>query len=119
MRRTAVRKLWLPVLSLGCMAFAVLHVVRASQEGPEVEPPVEPARSPFNATVAGAGMVEAETENIAVGSPLPGVVTKVRVRVGDVAESGQPLFELDDRALRAELAFREAALAVHGRAYHI
>jgi multidrug resistance efflux pump len=37
-------------------------------------------------------------------------VTEVHVKVGDVVEKGQPLFELDDRALKADLAAKEAAV---------
>src|SRR5262249_23632937 len=62
-------------------------------------------------TVAGSGIVEAQTENIAVGSPLSGVVTRVFVKVGDPVTVGAPLFQLDDRALKAEEKYRAAALA--------
>jgi multidrug resistance efflux pump len=61
--------------------------------------------------VAGAGIVEAQTENISVGSQLPGVVTRVLVVVGQKVKAGEPLFTLDERAMRAELAVREANLA--------
>jgi multidrug resistance efflux pump len=61
-------------------------------------------------TVAGAGVVEPLTENIAVGSPLPGVVVEVFVRVGDEVTAGQKLFRFDDRQLRAERIARQAAL---------
>jgi multidrug resistance efflux pump len=98
-------------LAAGLFVFAVLHVVNGQATKPPVGPPVTPARSPFGDTVAGAGLVEAQTENIAVGSPLPGVVTKVHVQVGQKVAVGAKLFELDDRQLQAELAVREAALA--------
>jgi HlyD family secretion protein len=91
------------------VSFATLHVVRAHQSGPEVHPPVDPARSPFASTVAGSGIVEARTENISIGSPLAGIVTKVYVDVENTVKAGDKLFELDDRALRAELKWREAA----------
>ena len=93
------------------LCFALLHVGRAQQSPPRVEPPVQPPRSTFGSTVAGSGLVEPQTENIAVGSQLPGVVTEVHVKVGQHVEAGTPLFRLDDRHLRAELKVREAALA--------
>ena len=105
-----MRKLLIPLVAVGMLAFALLHVSRAQQTGPEVTPPVDPARSPFGQTVAGSGIVEARTENIAIGSPLSGIVTKVHVKVGTDVYPGETLFELDDRTLKAELAFREAAL---------
>src|SRR5262245_53536483 len=104
------RKIGLPLVAMALLAFAVFHVVRAQQVPPKLGPPVPPARSPFGSGVAGAGLVEANTENISVGSHLPGVVTKVHVKVGDRVEKGQPLFELDDRALKADLAVKQAAV---------
>ena len=83
---------------------------RAS-ELPELPPPVQPAENPFPNTVAGAGMVEPETENISVGSPVPGIVVEVMVKVGQKVKAGDPLFRLDDRELKAELAVRKAMLA--------
>ena len=50
-------------------------------------------------------------ENIPVGSALPGVVTELCVRVKDRVKKGDPLFKIDDRDTRAELAVREASLA--------
>src|SRR6516165_5607711 len=106
----------IPVIAVGALTFAVTHVVR-SQTPPAVKSPlVEPARSPFARTVAGAGIVEprsdaSNTANITVGSELPGVVTTLRVKVGSKVKAGDPLFELDDRQLKAELGYREANLA--------
>src|SRR5258708_5143080 len=96
------------------LGFAILHVVRASQPISDVPPPAEPARSPFGRTVAGSGLVEAETENISIGSALPGVVLEVYVpvdKVGEHVEAGDPLFRVDDRHLKAQLAYQEANLA--------
>ena len=41
----------------------------------------------------------------------PGVVTAVLVKVGDEVKAGTPLFRLDDRQLRGELAVKQAAIA--------
>lgn len=105
-----MNKVLLPLISLGMLSVALLHVVRASQKGADVEPPVPPARSPYSRTVAGAGIVEARTENIAIGSDLPGVVADVLVKVGDQVKAGDPLFRLDARALQTEVQQRQAAL---------
>jgi HlyD family secretion protein len=106
-----LRKYGLPLLAVGLLLFAVYHVVMAQQSKPKVQPPVPPAQTPFGDTVAGSGIVEAQTENIAIGSHLPGVVTEVFVKVGQKVKAGDPLFRLDDRALKAELAVRQANLA--------
>ena len=106
-------KFLLPVLAVGMLAFAVIHVVRAQQTVPKPAPPVEPARTPFGNTVAGAGIAEATTENIAIGSPLPGVVLEVFVPVEEVGKhvkKDEPLFRVDDRQLKAQLRLNEAQL---------
>jgi multidrug resistance efflux pump len=105
------RKFGLPLLALGLLTFAVLHVVRAQQSPPPPPPVVEPARSPYARTVAAAGLVEAQTENIAVGTHLPGVVVEVVVKVGQRVKKGDALFRVDERQLAAELKYRKAALA--------
>src|SRR5205823_4318798 len=107
-------KFLLPLLAVALLGFAILHVVRASQTVPDPPPPAEPPRTPFGHTVAGAGLVEAETENISVGSALAGVVLEVYVpveKVGQRVKAGDPLFRVDDRHLKAQLAYQEAALA--------
>ena len=76
--------------------------------------PIEPPRTPFGHTVAGAGIVEAETENIPIGSALPGVVLEVYVpveKVGQRVQAGDKLFLVDTRALEALLKFQQANLA--------
>ena len=74
-------------------------------------PPILPARSPYADTLAAAGIVEAQTENIAVGSATPGVVVQVLVKVGDDVTPGRPLFRLDDRPLKADLAVKRAVVS--------
>jgi multidrug resistance efflux pump len=104
------RKFGLPLLALGLLAFAVYHVLGAQRTPPRPPPVVEPARSPFARTVAASGLVEAQTENISVGTHLPGVVAEVHVKVGQQVKKGDPLFRLDDRHLQAERAYRQASL---------
>jgi multidrug resistance efflux pump len=105
------RKAILPALALAMLFFAVYHVSRAQQIKPRPAPPAAPPRTPFPDGVAGSGIVEPESENIAIGSAFPGIVAEVNVRVGDRVKKNQVLFRLDDRQLRAELKYREANLA--------
>jgi multidrug efflux pump subunit AcrA (membrane-fusion protein) len=86
-------------------------MTKAQQTPPPVSPPVDPGKSPFGRQVAGSGIVEPETENISVGTHLPGVVKAVHVRVDDCVHAGAPLFELDDRQMAAELVVRQASRA--------
>jgi len=100
----------IPILAVGLLGYALLYVTRTRQEWPQDEPWAPPPQSTYRATVAGAGMIEAETENIAVGTPVSGIVVEVFVQVGEQVDAGSPLFRIDDRPARAELAVREAAL---------
>jgi multidrug efflux pump subunit AcrA (membrane-fusion protein) len=57
-------------------------------------------------------LIEASTENISVGTALAGVVSNVFVEVGEAVDSGDPLFAIDTRHLRAEREVKKQALAV-------
>jgi HlyD family secretion protein len=101
----------LPLIALSLLGFAGWYVWRNRVVVQTPPPPIEPARSPFAAALAAAGVVEAQTENIAVGSATPGVVTEVLVKVGDHVQPGTPLFRLDDRQLQGELTVKRAAVS--------
>src|SRR5918992_611003 len=98
-----IRKFLLPLLAVGGVIFAIWTAVTSSQPLPPAPPVAQPSHAPFGSFVAGAGIIEASTENIAVGTPVSGVVTDIFVRVGQTVQIGSPLFKLDDRNLRAEL----------------
>jgi len=104
------RKFLLPLLALVGVGFAIFTVKAGNKPVPVSKPVAEPALSPFPAYVAGSGLIEAATENIAVGTHVAGVVTKVHAQVGDTVKAGAPLFQIDDRDVKADLAVREAAL---------
>jgi multidrug efflux pump subunit AcrA (membrane-fusion protein) len=104
-----------PLLAAGLLTFAVFHVVKAQQTPPKPPPPVEPSRTPFGKTVAGAGLVEAVNENVSLGAALPGIVEKVYVpveKVGQVVKKGDALFLVDSRQLKAQLRYQTANLRV-------
>jgi multidrug resistance efflux pump len=106
-------KFLLPLIATVMGVVAILHVVRASQVLPPMPPPVEPARTHFTDTVGGAGIVEAWTENISIGTPIPGIVLEVYVpveKVGQSVKRGDPLFLVDNRQLLATLKYNEANL---------
>jgi multidrug efflux pump subunit AcrA (membrane-fusion protein) len=103
------RKYVLPVLAVVGVIFAIYSVVTGQRQVPPAAPVTQPAQPQFDSYVAGAGIVEASTENIAVGTFVPGVVTEIFVKVGDHVKAGAPLFRIDDRDLRSELTVRQAA----------
>jgi len=68
-------------------------------------PPIEfpPPSPPYKHYVAGAGTVEAASEDINIGTPFNEIVTKVYVKVGDHVEKETPLFQLNIRSLESQL----------------
>lgn len=103
-------KLTLPVLALAGFAFGILSVLKGNQPVPVAPAVVQPAEAPFKTYIAGAGIIEARTRNIAVGAALPGLVMDLKVKVGDRVKTGTVLFTIDDREAQANLAVRRADL---------
>ena len=104
-------KYTLPILAAAGFLFASYTVVNSNKPVPIAPALVEPASAPFQNFIAGAGIIEPKNENIAIGSPLARLVSKVVVKVGDKITAGTPLFYLDDRENQAELAMKKADLA--------
>jgi multidrug resistance efflux pump len=101
-------------LALALAGLGFYHVSTESRTAPPTVPPEAPARSPFENGIGASGVVEARTENVAIGSALDGLVLEVYVpcdRVGERVHAGQPLFRVDDRQLKAQLHVAEAQLA--------
>ncbi|HSR66222.1 MAG TPA: biotin/lipoyl-binding protein, partial [Xanthomonadaceae bacterium] len=97
----------LAVLALVGFALAVWAVLDAGRKPPEPPPPATP-QPPFADYVAGVGITETGRGNVAIGTPVAGIVREVDVRVGDRVSAGDLLFRIDDRDLQAQ---RRVALA--------
>src|ERR1700730_15011835 len=93
----------LPLLAVIGLALAISTVIQGNQTTPFVEPAVQSANVPFASYVAGAGTIEASTENIAIGTPVSGIVAAIYVTWGDRVNAGEPLFKIDDRDLQGQL----------------
>src|SRR5271155_4893786 len=101
----------LPIVAVVGLVFAINRVVEARRPGPTAEPIVEPPSRPTSVKmIAGSGLVEARRENIPIGVNIPGVVIEVFVKKGEKVPSGAPLFRIDDREYKAQLAVRQAEL---------
>src|SRR5262245_46652999 len=110
---TQPMKRWLiPAIALAALAFASAKAFDWRWRRGETTPPAAPAAATFANTVAGVGLVEPSSENIAVSTPVSGLVIAVQVKAGDRVQRGAPLFSLDDRDLKAELALRKTSLEV-------
>lgn len=110
-----VRKFVIPVLAVAGMCLAAYTVMKQNRPVTPAQPVAEPAHSPYDTPVAGAGLVESANQNVAIGTNVAGVASKVYVVVGDRVKAGDPLFTIDDRAVRAELLSKQSALAIAER----
>lgn len=94
--------------SIAAAMFGVMAIIFVSQTQaekqmpPPGDPPIMPPQKPFVESVAATGILESLSENVAIGVPVPGLITEVMVKVNDKVKKDQVLLKLDDRDLRAE-----------------
>jgi HlyD family secretion protein len=100
----------LPIVAVMSLVFAVSWTLAERPVRKPTEPPAPPPETSTAQTVAGVGLVEPGTENIALSCAVSGLVTSLYVKAGDRVRSGQKLFSVDDRDLAADLAVKRAAL---------
>src|SRR5579859_5737174 len=96
-------KYLLPALALLGVVAAAAMVEEGNRTPPVTKPLFQPAEAPFSSYIFGPGIVEASTENIAIGTPVSGIVKVIYVTWGEQVKRGAPLFEIDTRDLDAQL----------------
>ncbi len=101
----------LPLLATVVLTLATVSIVRSQPQRQVTEPPTLPPHSVYPDRVAAVGLVEPSSENISLSAPIPGVVDRVRVKVGQEVKVGEPLVTLDTRALEAARSERQAELS--------
>ncbi|MEL6877607.1 MAG: efflux RND transporter periplasmic adaptor subunit [Pseudomonadota bacterium] len=110
----------LPILAVIGLIVAVYFIFTGLPDRelsePDREPPQARGELANSARVAGAGLVEPSSEIIDIGSALSGLIADLRVQPGDFVDKGQPLFVVDDRAVRARLQEANAAIGEAGAA---
>lgn len=112
--RSFSRKI-LPIIAVIGLLFAVYLIVTGLPDRSSETPDELPARATGPLAdaprVAGSGVVEPSSEAVDVGTALSGLVSRVMVQPGDYVTQGQPLFTVDDRAVRARITEANAAIA--------
>ncbi|MDT0577071.1 efflux RND transporter periplasmic adaptor subunit [Croceicoccus sp. F390] len=113
MKKLSFARQVLPVLALVLIALSAWFIWGGQPEDGLTQPAITPPTTPAGqvASVAGVGVVEPSSEVIAIGSNLAGIVTRVFVEEGTQVAQGQPLFTLDDREARADIAEAVARVA--------
>jgi multidrug resistance efflux pump len=119
-RRSKLLLVGLPVVAAVAAAGAMLSISRSQPQvvslSPAISPPVQPRVT--NASlgfIGAAGLIEAKDQEIELGSHTSGVVSKVLAKAGDRVKAGDPIFVLDERAAKGNLALRRAELAAAER----
>ena len=98
----------LSIVGLASVGISAVAILSTQPQQELTEPVVPPPQSLFEHTVAAVGIIEPNSESIAIGSPFPGVVASVLVAAGERVEANQALYVLDHRHLDAQ---RSVALA--------
>jgi len=93
----------LPLLALIGLGIAIAAIFYGNKPPSVKTQGILQFQPPFESYVAGAGIAEATTGNISIGTPVSGIVMEIYVKVGDHVKAGDPLFKIDDRDLRAQL----------------
>lgn len=107
-----IRKYLLPILAIAGILLGIAVAIQGAKQVVPAAPVSQPAHSPYRIFVAGSGLIESSSENIAIGTTVGGVVARIYVQIGGQVKSGDALFTLDDRTHRAEIALRENAVKV-------
>lgn len=104
---------WITVLAaVAGLALALWAITPTFPTPPDLPPERSPSVNPFPKGVASLGTVECASREVGVASPVAGVVVHVHKQVGEGVKRGEALFELDDRALRADLVRAKASVDV-------
>lgn len=104
-----LRKYLLPIFALLGALLALGVVIWSQRTTPA--PPIlfPPPQSPYPYFIAGAGIIEASSQNISVGSPFDQIIEKIFVIEGDNVNKGDPLFQLDHRAFQPAVDIARAS----------
>jgi multidrug resistance efflux pump len=99
----------LSILSVvGTVGYVTSHQQAATLRQPFRDPPKAPAVE----RVAGAGVVESASQNLKLGSFVPGIVSEVAVAPGRNMKTGELLFKVDSRTAEASVSVAAAAVKV-------
>ena len=105
-----IQRIIIPILAVLGLIFALYTVALGERPTPVAPPASLPALAPFRQTIAGAGIVESASQNIAIGTPISGLVASVSVVQNQSVKAGDILFQLDQREFAAEARVRRASL---------
>jgi len=92
------------------VALGIMYYTESEEASQSVALPS--MKLPYRSFIAGTGVIEAHSKNIYVGSLVQGVIKRVHVKSGDKIKKGDLLFEIDDRAKKAQIPLQEEQIKV-------
>lgn len=105
-------KKWiLPILAIIGAVIALFVVFWSQKKLPVPAIPFPAPHSPYQSAIYGSGMIEASTENIAIGTPFVQPIVAIYVVEGDKVKAGDPLMKQDTRSLEAQKETAQSQLA--------
>lgn len=105
-----IRRHALLILAIIGVLAAIVTIIFDNRQASAPPPTLLLPHAPYAAYVSGAGLIEASSRNIAIGTPAPGIIKNINVKVGDFVKAGDVLFEIDDSDLQAQLISAIAAV---------
>jgi len=106
-------KKWiLPTLAIMGALLALVVVVWSQRKQPVPPIPYPAPKSPYEYAIYGAGIIEASSENIAIGTPFTEPVVTIYVIEGDRVKAGDPLLKQDTRNLEAQRETAQSQLSL-------
>jgi HlyD family secretion protein len=108
--------LWMVLAALACLVLIIFSMWESGQ--PVKNPPPQEKLSPyyshipFKSYISAVGVVEASSDNISIGTSVNRIVNQVLVTAGSKVKKGDPLFQLEDQDLQADLHAREVAYKI-------
>jgi multidrug resistance efflux pump len=105
-------KFGIPIIAAIAVGFGIATLSHLTPKEQLLAAPNPPPLTTLGTnTISGLGEVQMAGEPIAIATPISGIVLRVHVVPGQTVSADEPLFTLDDRALRAEFHNRTATLA--------
>lgn len=104
------KKFIFPILATLSLLWVFFFIIKTNPKPVSTPPPVLPTSVPFKHYIAGAGLCEPNSDIIAIGADISGVVRQVHVVAGQKIKKGQLLFSIEDRAAKDIIEQRKAQL---------
>lgn len=99
--------LWVIIITILCVFLIFYSMWKTAKPPAPPEVNFPHPLAPFKSYISGLGIVEASSNNIAIGAPINRLIEKILVHVGQEIRKGEVLFTLENQDLQVELAARK------------